>query len=153
MIKALETKPGAQFRPFIIEGWDHVNEESVVESNFAFPSLWEVRQLIVPYRDPIYANEPGYYNEGYVNLTDPDGIVNTHRDDEPWSLIFVSLVGSAKVRIKHLHERRFTEAEVEPGDALKIVNPKEFKQRPRHEIINLSPFTRVSYGEYTAPGE
>jgi hypothetical protein len=141
------------FTGYVVEGWQDLRKKEVADPAFRFAALMEVRTALQPFKDPklLKDRKAKHYDVGYVNITEAHGRVPMHRDSEPWSLVFVSLAGRAAARIRHKSEAAFAETELEPGDALRIVNPKAMKQRPKHELFSLSDFARISYGEYTSP--
>lgn len=153
LIKFDHNDPEAAFTGYMVKGWQNLDKEKVASPDFRFAALMEVRNALQPFKDPelLEDRKTKHYDVGYVNITEARGRVPMHRDNEPWSLVFVSLAGLVAARIKHKSEAAFAEAELGPGDALRILNPKAAMERPRHELVNLSNFARISYGEYTSP--
>lgn len=133
-----------------IRGWSRLSPDDITAPTFAFPSLLKVREAFTPFKNAAELADPRsrYYDVGYVNITAPRGVVMRHRDSEPHSLIFASLLETAEVRIKHLDEPEWSIHALIPGAALEITNPTAARQRPEHEVTNVSDAVRVSYGEY-----
>jgi len=146
-------QPKNKYTGYVISGWDAVSDEVAAADNFPFSQLFVVRKSLKWFKptDLLADKEGGHFDEGFVNVTQPGGLVPEHFDNEPWSLVFVSLMGRAIARIRHPSQSSFTEIELSPGDVLRIVNPIDKNERPRHSLETISSTIRVSYGEYTDP--
>lgn len=151
MISFDHSQPKVGYSGYLIAGLEGITEEDMVAADFPYANLMVVRKSLEIFKDPSLLAEPdaGHYDEAFVNITEPFGKIPLHIDREPWSLVFVSLAGRVRGRIKHIDEPTYAEEILTPGDAVRIINPMSKRQRPKHEFVNLSDFRRISYGEYT----
>lgn len=140
-------QPQASYAAYQIEGLGSLSDEEIAaDADFGIGSLLVVKDAIRPFKDPDVLD----YDFGLINVLGRNGKVPLHPDNDPWSLVFVGLLGEVGLRIKHINEPVYSSTILRPGDALRIINPPAKRQRPRHELVNLSDFARVSYGEFTS---
>ena len=147
-------QPRNRYRGYLLNGLDQLTKKQLAAPTFGFTAVMAVRDTIQPFKDPdlLAERSAGHYDQAIINVTAPHGKVPLHRDSEPWSLVFVSLSGKVRARLEDLEQGGYSEEVLKPGDAVNITNPNNRKKRPRHELVNLSTYSRISYGEYTRLG-
>lgn len=145
------SQPEHGYAGYLINGLDDITKKDISAPGFCFSSLLVVRDALTSFKDPELLEdvETSHYHQGMVNILEPGGRVPSHRDGQPWSLVFVTLTAKAKAKIRGPGEGDYTTETLRPGDALVITNPKSKGKRPKHKITNHSRLPRVSYGEYT----
>lgn len=76
---------------------------------------------------------------------EPDGKLFKHRDRLPEPTIALGLLGTASCVLKDPLTKTKHGFILQPGDALITNNPYQQRQRPLHQLTNISKGPRVSY--------
>ncbi len=82
-----------------------------------------------------------------VNVFEPGGHTRRHRDRYNQDSFVISLLGVGLASIRDLATNEIIWAEVNPGDAMKIFNPRAQRDRPMHQVRNVGEGYRVSIVE------